>query len=457
MELSVIILAAGQGTRMKSSLPKVMHKLAAKPLVQHVVDTASCLSPVATHLIYGHGGEKVKSGVSGENLEWVLQAEQLGTGHAVQQVLPGLSKEGVSLILYGDVPAVREETLQSLVDLATESELALLTVCLDDPTGYGRIVRDETDDVVAIVEHKDASEFIRQIHEINTGIMAVRSKRLHEWLPKLSNENVQGEYYLTDIVEMAVNEGFSVQALIADDQMEVEGINDRLQLAKMESYIQHRIAMDYFLGGVTLIDPNRLDIRGDVAIGEDTIVDVNVIMEGKVTIGKNCRIGAQVILKDCDIGDDVVIKDQTIIEGAVIGNECSVGPFARIRPGAKFERDVHVGNFVEVKNAHLKEGVKSGHLTYLGDATIGERTNVGAGTITCNYDGANKHHTDIGADVFVGSDTQLVAPVKVGDGVTIGAGTTITQDVNENALVISRVKQREISNGKRPQKDKKKT
>jgi bifunctional UDP-N-acetylglucosamine pyrophosphorylase/glucosamine-1-phosphate N-acetyltransferase len=390
--------------------------------------------------------------ITGDNLNWVEQKEQLGTGHAVQQVLPDLSKEGISLILYGDVPSVRRETLQALIDSLQDSDLSLLTVCLDDPTGYGRIVRDENDQVLAIVEHKDATPEQHMIDEINTGIMAVTSSKLHDWLSRLTNDNAQGEYYLTDIVEMAKVETGQVNAVIADDPMEVEGINDRLQLAKMESYFQHRQAMKLLLDGVTLADPNRLDIRGDVTIGQDTSIDVNVILEGNVTIGSGCHIGAQVILRDTTIGNNVTIKDQTIIEGAVIGDDGSIGPFARIRPGAVFERDVHIGNFVEVKKSHLKEGVKAGHLSYLGDSTIGKRVNVGAGTITCNYDGANKHHTEIGDDVFVGSDTQLVAPVKIGKGVTIGAGTTVSQDVSDEVLVISRVKQREIPNWKRPVK-----
>lgn len=454
MDLSVIILAAGQGTRMKSKLPKVLHPLAAKPLAQHVIDTSSQLSPIKTHLIYGHGGDQVKETITGDNLEWVLQAEQLGTGHAVQQVLPNLTHEGISLILYGDVPCVKLETISDLVDMAEDNDIALLTVIADDPTGYGRIVRDDNGDVSAIVEHKDANEEQLAICEINTGIMAVKSARLHEWLPLLSNNNAQGEFYLTDLIELGCTNNANVAAKVGDDHMEVEGINDRVQLAKMESYYQHRLAMNLLVEGVTLADPNRVDLRGDISIGSDTFVDVNVICEGKVTVGHNCHIGAQVILRDCEIADGVIIKDQTIVEGATIGANSSVGPFARIRPGAKFDEDVHVGNFVEVKNAHLKSGAKAGHLSYLGDATVGHRVNVGAGTITCNYDGANKHHTEIGDDVFVGSDSQLVAPVTIGKGVTIGAGATITKDVSDNVLVISRVKQREISGWERPQKNK---
>ncbi len=455
MDLSVIILAAGQGTRMKSSLPKVLHPLAAKPLVQHVIDTAARLNPIATHLIYGHGGELVKQRIAGNNLEWVLQAEQLGTGHAVQQVLENLHDSGISLILYGDVPCVREETLRQLVEMAKSADIALLTVVLDDPTGYGRIVRDSAGQVSAIVEHKDASEEQHAIREINSGIMALKTEHLHNWLPDLSNDNAQGEYYLTDLIALANDNNAAVDALICEDPMEVEGINDRVQLAKMECYYQHRIAHSLLQAGVSLADPYRLDVRGNLSVGQDTFFDVNVIIEGDVHVGSNCQIGAQVVLRNCRIGDGVTIKEQTVIEGADIGNDCSVGPFARIRPGAKFDDDVHVGNFVEVKNAHLKSGAKAGHLSYLGDATIGQRVNVGAGTITCNYDGANKHHTDIGDDVFVGSDTQLVAPVKVGAGSTIGAGTTVAKDVSENVLVISRVKQREISNWERPSKKKK--
>jgi len=452
MELSVVILAAGQGTRMKSNLPKVLHPLADKPLVQHALDTSNLLSPSETHLIYGHGGELVKEKIVGKNLNWVLQAEQLGTGHAVQQVVPHLSDSEITLILYGDVPMVREQTLIDLVAETEQSDLALLTVILDDPSGYGRIVRNDQNQVEAIVEHKDANDQQKAIAEINTGIMAVKTDKLKQWLANLDDNNAQGEYYLTDIIAMASQSGHRVSAVIADDAMEVEGINDRLQLARMERYYQARIANQLMTDGVSLADPARLDVRGELTVGHDSFMDVNVIVKGKVSIGKHCRIGAQVILQDCSIGDYVEIKDQTVIEGAEIANHCSVGPFARIRPGAKFDDDVHVGNFVEVKNAHLQQGTKAGHLSYLGDSEIGRNVNVGAGTITCNYDGANKHKTIIEDDVFVGSDTQLVAPVKIGKGVTIAAGATITKDVSDGALVISRTKQREITNWTRPVK-----
>ena len=453
MSLSIIILAAGQGTRMKSSVPKVLHELAGKPLVQHVIDTATSLEPSDIHLVYGHGADQLKATIVSP-LNWVLQAEQLGTGHAVQQVRNDLPTDGVTLILYGDVPLVTSATLKSLVDMAQTNAIAVLSVKLDEPDGYGRIVRDENGKFIAIVEHKDATDEQKNIAEINSGIMAIQTDKLHTWLGSLTNNNAQAEYYLTDLVEIAVHDQAPVEAILANSAEEVEGINDRVQLAKLERYYQRQQATNLMLSGVTLLDPERVDIRGNVDIGQDSSIDIDVIIEGNVTIGDNCRIGSHVVLKDCTLANNVVIKSHTVVEGATIGNDCSIGPFARIRPGADFVADVHIGNFVEVKNSRLAKGVKAGHLSYLGDAEIGERVNVGAGTITCNYDGANKHKTIIEADVFVGSDTQLVAPVIVGEGTTIAAGTTVTQNVSDNCLVISRTKQREIANWKRPVKNK---
>ena len=453
MSLSIIILAAGQGTRMKSSLPKVLHHLAGKPLVQHVIDTAEYLEPVRTHLVYGHGAEQLKSTITAP-VNWVLQAEQLGTGHAVQQVLPDLPEDGISLILYGDVPLVTAATLKALCDEAINNSIAVLSVVLPDATGYGRIVRDNESNFRAIVEHKDANEEQLAIKEINSGIMAVQTTKLHGWLGSLTNNNAQGEYYLTDLVAMAVANNESVVAVQAKSAEEVEGINDRVQLARLERYYQQQQAESLMVAGVSIIDPARLDIRGNVAVGRDTVFDIGVICEGKVVVGENCYIGPHALLKDCTIGDNVTIKSHTVIEGAYLGDGSSAGPFARIRPGAHFVADAHVGNFVEVKNSRLEKGVKAGHLSYLGDSEVGERVNVGAGTITCNYDGANKHKTIIEEDVFVGSDTQLVAPVTIGKGATIGAGTTVTQNVSENSLVISRTKQREIANWQRPVKKK---
>ncbi|NNJ72829.1 MAG: bifunctional UDP-N-acetylglucosamine diphosphorylase/glucosamine-1-phosphate N-acetyltransferase GlmU [Enterobacterales bacterium] len=453
MSLSIIILAAGQGTRMKSSVPKVLHELAGKPLVQHVIDTATSLEPSDIHLVYGHGADQLKATITSP-LNWVLQAEQLGTGHAVQQVRNDLPAEGVTLILYGDVPLVTSDTLRSLIGVAETNTIAVLSVKLDEPGGYGRIVRDENGKFIAIVEHKDATDEQRKIAEINSGIMAIQTDKLHEWLGSLTNNNAQAEYYLTDLVAIAVNDQAPVEAILANSAEEVEGINDRVQLAKLERYFQRQQATNLMLSGVTLLDPERIDVRGNVRIGQDSSIDIDVIIEGDVKIGNNCRIGSHVVLKDCTLANNVVIKSHTVVEGASIGDDCSIGPFARIRPGANFVADVHIGNFVEVKNSRLEKGVKAGHLSYLGDAEIGERVNVGAGTITCNYDGANKHKTVIEADVFVGSDTQLVAPVIVGKGTTIAAGTTVTQNVSDNCLVISRTKQREIANWKRPVKNK---
>jgi len=454
MDLSVIILAAGQGTRMRSALPKVLHRVAGKPLVQHVIDTARLLGSNDIHLVYGHGGEKVKDTLSGDDLTWVMQTEQLGTGHAVIQATPGLDDDDNVLILYGDVPLIQKETLAKLLANKPIDGIALLTVALTEPTGYGRIVRNENNEVSAIVEHKDADQKTLEIKEVNTGIMAVTASDLKKWLGNLNSDNSQGEYYLTDIIAMASKDGCSVIGVLAEDELEVEGVNNRRQLAKLERHyqsIQANILMDK---GVTLYDPARLDIRGNVDIAQDVTIDINVIIKGKVSIGTGSYIGANCILKDCSIGENVHIKANTVIENAVIGNESSVGPFARLRPGTVLKEDVHIGNFVEVKKSIISDGSKAGHLSYIGDSEIGKNVNVGAGTITCNYDGANKHKTILEDNVFVGSDTQLVAPVRVGKGVTIAAGTTVTADVSTGALVISRSKQREIANWKRPVKNK---
>ena len=450
--LSVIILAAGQGTRMRSSLPKVLHPVAGKAMVRHVIDMAQNLGSEDVHLIYGHGGDKVKEACSDYLLNWVLQAEQLGTGHAVQQVVPHLPDEGNVLILYGDVPMIRESTLKALIEQAPLNGIGLLTVELSDPTGYGRIKRDESGQVKAIVEHKDADESTLMITEGNTGIMYVPSKSLKDWLSRINNQNAQGEYYLTDIIALCNEDGLPVRALKVMDEQEVEGVNNREQLARMERYFQARQAKEWMARGVTIIDPSRVEFRGDIEIGEDVTLDINVILEGAVSVGRGSRIGANAIIIDSKIGEKVVVKPNTIVEGACIGNESSVGPFARIRPGTELADDVHIGNFVEIKKSTLSTGSKAGHLAYIGDAEIGKKVNVGAGTITCNYDGANKHKTILKDHVFVGSDTQLVAPVTIGEGVTIGAGTTVTGDVSDGVLVISRVKQREIPNYKRPQK-----
>ena len=452
MNLSVVILAAGQGTRMRSTLPKVLHKIADRSLLQHVVDTSRLLGSKDIHVVYGHGAERVKTAITGDDLTWVMQEQQLGTGHAVVQAMPDLTDTDTALILYGDVPLITEATLTELLDNKPEKGIALLTVKLKNPTGYGRIIRNDNNEVSAIVEHKDADDKTLLIDEVNTGIMAVTVADLNNWLGKLNNNNSQGEYYLTDIIAMASDSGNSVIAVIADDELEVEGVNNRQQLAKLERHYQSQQAVSLMEQGVTLLDPNRLDIRGKVSIEQDVIIDVNVILKGTVTIESGTSIGANCILENCVIGKNVVIKDNTIIEDATIGDMSSVGPFARIRPGTVLKKDVHIGNFVEVKKSIIDNGSKAGHLSYLGDCDIGKNVNIGAGTISCNYDGANKFKTTIEDDVFVGSDSQLVAPVTIGKGVTIGAGTTVTSDVTAGALVISRTVQREVADWARPKK-----
>ncbi|MBK5143821.1 bifunctional UDP-N-acetylglucosamine diphosphorylase/glucosamine-1-phosphate N-acetyltransferase GlmU [Budviciaceae bacterium BWR-B9] len=452
-QLSVAILAAGKGTRMYSDLPKVLHLLAGKPMVQHVIDTASKLGAQQVHLVYGHGGDLLKKTLSDQPINWVLQAEQLGTGHAMQQAAPYFADDENILMLYGDVPLISEDTLRRLVAAKPVGGIGLLTVKLDDPTGYGRIVRKDGQ-VVSIVEHKDASEEQHKINEINTGILVASGKDLKRWLGKLNNNNAQGEYYITDVIALAYEEGNRIEAVHPSRLSEVEGVNNRLQLSRLERVYQAEQADRLLLAGVMLNDPSRFDLRGELIHGRDVVIDTNVIIEGRVVLGDRVRIESGCVLKNCVIGNDSVISPYSVIEDSEMGIGCTVGPFARLRPGAQLEDEAHVGNFVEMKKARLGKGSKAGHLSYLGDADIGDRVNIGAGTITCNYDGANKFKTIIGDDVFVGSDTQLVAPVTVAKGATIGAGTTVTQDVGENELVISRVRQRQISGWKRPEKKK---
>lgn len=450
---SVVILAAGKGTRMYSELPKVLHLLAGKSMVQHVIDTAKSIGASDIHLVYGHGGDLLKEKLGEQNLNWVLQAEQLGTGHAMQQAAPSFQDDEDIIMLYGDVPLIAQDTLQRLVDAKPEGGIGLLTVILDNPTGYGRIIR-ENGEVVGIIEQKDATEEQRQIQEINTGIMVASGKDFKRWLAQLNNNNAQGEYYITDIIALAHKEGNKIETVHPSRLSEMEGVNNRLQLAALERVYQKEQAEKLLLAGVMLIDPERFDIRGTLTHGRDIIIDTNVIIEGHVTLGNNVHIQSGCILKDCVIGDNSVISPYSVIENSELSTECTIGPFARLRPGAKLAAKAHVGNFVEMKNASLGLGSKAGHLSYLGDAQIGDNVNIGAGTITCNYDGANKHKTVIGDDVFVGSDTQLVAPVSIANGVTIGAGTTVTRDVNEGELVVSRVKQVQIKNWQRPVKKK---
>jgi len=451
--MSVVILAAGKGTRMYSDLPKVLHPLAGKPMVQHVIDAAMKLGAKNVHLVYGHGGELLKSTLHNDALNWVLQAEQLGTGHAMQQAAPHFADDEDVLMLYGDVPLIAVETLKRLLAVKPQGGIGLLTVKLQDPSGYGRIVR-ENGNVVGIVEHKDASDEQRQINEINTGILVANGNDLKRWLGKLNNNNAQGEFYITDIIALAHAEGNKIEAVHPACLSEVEGVNNRLQLSQLERVYQAEQAEKLLLAGVMLLDPARFDLRGVLEHGRDISIDANVIIEGMVKLGNRVKIGAGCILRDCVIGDDCEISPYSVLEDAQLEAACTVGPFARLRPGAELAEGAHVGNFVEIKKARLGKGSKAGHLSYLGDAEIGDDVNIGAGTITCNYDGANKHKTIIGDGVFVGSDTQLVAPVTVGKGVTIAAGTTVTRDIADNELVLSRVKQVHIQGWERPTKKK---
>jgi bifunctional UDP-N-acetylglucosamine pyrophosphorylase/glucosamine-1-phosphate N-acetyltransferase len=451
MSLDIVILAAGQGTRMRSALPKVLHPVAGKAMLGHVIDTARLLKPQGIHVVIGHGAELVREQLAADDLNFVLQSEQLGTGHAVAQALPALSAERV-LILYGDVPLIEVETLQRLLQQVSEQQLGLLTVNLNDPTGYGRIVRDEQGVVKAIVEHKDASAEQRLIREGNTGILAVPGKKLGDWLGRLSNSNAQGEYYLTDVIAMAVTDGLVVATEQAADEMEVLGANDRIQLSQLERHYQYRAARRLMVQGVTLIDPARFDLRGEATVGRDVSIDINVILEGQVVIEDGVQIGPNCVIKNSILRKGAIVKANSHLEGAEVGEGADCGPFARLRPGSELGAKAHVGNFVELKNAKLGEGAKAGHLSYLGDAEIGARTNIGAGTITCNYDGANKFKTVMGEDVFIGSNSALVAPVTLGDRATTGAGSVITGDVPDNTLAVGRAKQRNIEGWKRPVK-----
>lgn len=454
MSLDIVILAAGQGTRMRSSLPKVLHPVAGQSMLGHVIATARQLSPDRIHVVIGHGADEVRQRLAADDLNFVVQAEQLGTGHAVAQALPALSAERV-LILYGDVPLIEVATLERLLQKVSAQQIALLTVNLDDPTGYGRIVRDDQGVVQAIVEHKDASAEQKLITEGNTGILAVPGERLGDWLGRLSNSNAQGEYYLTDVIAMAVADGLVVATEQPLDAMEVQGANDRRQLAELERHYQLRAAHWLMAQGVTLRDPARFDLRGEVTVGRDVLIDINVILEGKVVIEDGVEIGPNCVIRDSTLRRGAVIKANSHLEGAELGEGADCGPFARLRPGAVLGAKAHVGNFVEVKNSHLGEGAKAGHLAYLGDADIGSRTNIGAGTITCNYDGANKFRTVLGEDVFIGSNSSLVAPVSLGDGATTGAGSVITADVPAGTLALGRARQALIEGWQRPQKTRK--
>ncbi len=449
--LEVVILAAGKGTRMYSSRPKVLQPLAGRSLLEHVVTTAKELNPRAIHVVYGYGGDLVPTRLNHLAVRWVLQAEQKGTGHAVQQALPEIGGGALVLVLYGDVPLTRAATLRPLL-AAAENGLALLTMELADAGGYGRIVRDANGEVTRIVEHKDATPAQRAIGEINTGIMAAPLNYLQTWLRALKNDNAQGEYYLTDIVALAVADGAKIKTVQPAAAWEIMGVNSKAQLAELERVMQRNQAQALMERGVTLMDPARFDLRGSLTTGSDVVIDVNVVIAGQVSLGNNVHIGPNNVIRDAVIGDNVVIEPNCVIEQADIGDGCMIGPFARIRPGACLNAGAHIGNFVEIKNSAIGAGSKVNHLSYVGDSTVGKNVNIGAGTITCNYDGADKHRTIIGDDAFIGSDCQLIAPVKIGAGATIGAGSTITADTPPGQLTLSRVQQKPVPGWKRPVK-----
>ncbi len=451
MSLDIVILAAGQGTRMRSALPKVLHPVAGKSMLAHVLQTARGLKPNSIQVVIGHGAELVREQLAADDVNFVVQSEQLGTGHAVAQAIPYLKAQN-TLVLYGDVPLIEATTLDSLLTQLTADSMALLTVNLENPAGYGRIVRNADGAVQAIVEHKDANPEQLKICEGNTGILAAPRERITNWLGRLSNSNAQSEYYLTDIIAMAVADGLSVATETASDAMEVQGANDRLQLSELERHYQQCAARRLMAQGVTLLDPTRFDLRGEVSVGHDVLIDINVILEGKVEIADNVSIGPNCVIKDSILRAGAVIKANSHLDGADIGEGADCGPFARLRPGTVLAARAHVGNFVELKNTRLGEAAKAGHLTYLGDSEIGARTNIGAGTITCNYDGANKFKTVMGEDVFIGSNSSLVAPLHLGDGATTGAGSTITVDVPAQALAVGRGRQRNLENWPRPKK-----
>lgn len=447
--LTVLILAAGQGKRMNSDLPKVLQPLAGRALLWHVLDASSPLSAAATHVIYGHGGEAVRAACESAKVSWIQQAEQKGTGHAVQQAVPQLPDAHRVLILYGDVPLISTATLRALLD-AAGSGIGLLTAEFVPPTGYGRVVRGSRGQVLRIVEEREASARERKITECNTGIMVVPAKALKRWLKALKNTNAQREYYLTDIIALAVKERVRITPLIASSSSEVMGVNDRVQLATLEGAYRERRAHALMSAGVTLTDPARIDIRGEVSCGRDVLIEPNVVLEGPIHLGDRVRIGANCVLCEVTVGEDTQIRSHSVLEQATIGKRCQIGPYARLRPGAKLAEDVHVGNFVEIKQSELGAGSKANHLSYIGDASVGSGVNVGAGTITCNYDGANKWRTEIGDDAFIGSGTMLVAPVRVGKGATIGAGSTITRDTPDGQLTLERSTQVSVAGWQRP-------
>lgn len=453
-KLEVVILAAGQGTRMKSKRPKVLHPLGGKPLLGHVVDTAKSIGAHRIHVVYGHGGDQVRAAFDGVDINWVLQEQQNGTGHAVRMAMPSVDDDSTVLVLFGDVPLINPETLKRAVEIANSGAVSVVTTLLDNPFGYGRIVRGESGNVLAIREQKDASSDEQAVKEINAGIKAAPSKRLKDWLDALQPNNAQGELYLTDIVELANNHDVTVEAVLVEDAAEVTGINDRAQLAALERVYQSRQVHRLMLNGASVADATRVDVRGSLTVGQDVFIDVNVIFEGEVTIGDDCIIGPNCVIRESSIGAGTHIHANSLVDESHVGEGASIGPFARLRPETNLGRGVKIGNFVEVKKASFADGAKANHLSYVGDSDIGARVNIGAGTITCNYDGANKHRTVIGDDAFIGSGTELVAPVKVGAGATIGAGSTIGSDAPPQQLTLTRVKQRSVKGWKRPVKKK---
>jgi bifunctional UDP-N-acetylglucosamine pyrophosphorylase/glucosamine-1-phosphate N-acetyltransferase len=456
MALSIVILAAGQGKRMNSNLPKVLHPLAGKPLLEHVVTTVTQLKPVQKPLIiYGHQGDILKQQLASLDVNWIEQKQQLGTGHALQQALPSITADNRVLVLYGDVPLITVETLQHFIASTPADAVGIMTALLSNPSGYGRIIRNGKNKIINIIEDKDTTPTEKEIKEINSGIYLIPVKYLQKWLPQLQNKNSQQEYYLTDIIHLALKDKIEICAIHPKEAEEVLGINDRIQLAQLERLYQQREAKRLMLQGVTIYDPQRIDIRGKIVIGKDVVIDVNVIFEGKVVIGNQCRIGPNTFLRNVNIGDNVEILANSVIDGAEIANNCIIGPFARLRPGTQLNSAIHIGNFVEIKNSIIGENTKINHLSYIGDSELGKKVNIGAGTITCNYDGANKHRTLIGDEVFIGSNSQLVAPVSIGTGATIGAGSTITRDAPANQLTLTRAEQRSIANWQRPKKKEK--
>ena len=452
--LEVIVLAAGRGTRMRSSLPKVLHALASKPMIHHVLDTARALEASRIHVVVGHGAELVSSAIAADDVTTYVQSEQLGTGHAALAAAPHCQPESTVIVLFGDVPLLSSATLSRVIK-AAESGPVLLAASVKDPHGYGRVIRDSNGAFERVVEQKDANVEELSVCEVNTGVLAAKSQNLNSWLARVTNDNAQGEYYLPDVLGLAVSDGYSVEVVVTDDEVETQGVNDRIQLEALERSLQIRQAEALMARGVYLSDKSRFDLRGKLDCAEDVSIDVNVLIEGHVSIARGAAIEANCVLKDCTIGEGAIVRAFSHIEGATVGPDCQVGPYARLRPGAELSAKAKVGNFVEVKNSHFGEGAKANHLAYVGDAEIGAGSNIGAGTITCNYDGVNKHRTELGENVFIGSNSTLVAPLNVEDNGFVAAGSTVTSPVGESELAVGRAKQRNIKGWKRPEKSKK--